>query len=334
MQDYLHLIDFAALENALNQFYSECNFAPWLHTLKAQCAECLNSARYGDLPEWQQSLTNINQLKKPAGSDVLSADQVVLGGDNLAAEDKILLKKYLLELSPWRKGGFMARGVHIDAEWRSDKKWQRLAQLDLRSRRILDVGCGNGYYALRMLGAGANHIIGIDPNPRFIVQFAALKSLMAKTCQAQILPLGIEQLPADMAWFDMVFSMGVFYHRRSPIDHLIELKNKLQRGGQLLLETLIIDGDEQSVLVPKDRYAMMRNVWFIPSIPALTLWLKRAGFGNIQVLDVSQTDLSEQRRTEFMQFQSLGDFLDPNDRSKTIEGYSAPKRAMLLADFG
>ncbi len=61
--------------------------------------------------------------------------------------------------------------------------------------------------------------------------------------------------------------MGVLYHRRSPVDHLYQLKSTLRPSGELVLETLIIDGDEQTVLLPKDRYARMRsNVWFIPSV--------------------------------------------------------------------
>ena len=56
--------------------------------------------------------------------------------------------------------------------------------------------------------------------------------------------------------------MGVLYHRRSPIDHLLELKGCLQTGGELVLETLVIDGGLGEVLVPENRYAKMRNVWF------------------------------------------------------------------------
>nr|WP_169730591.1 DUF1698 domain-containing protein [Carnimonas nigrificans] len=39
----------------------------------------------------------------------------------------------------------------------------------------------------------------------------------------------------------------------------------------------------------------------------------------------------EQRSTEWMTFQSLKDFLDPEDQHKTIEGYPAPRRALLVA---
>lgn len=63
--------------------------------------------------------------------------------------------------------------------------------------------------------------------------------------------------------------MGVLYHRRSPLEHLWQLKDQLVQDGELVLETLVVEGDENTVLVPGDRYAQMRNVYFIPSALAL-----------------------------------------------------------------
>ena len=98
-----------------------------------------------------------------------------------------------------------------------------------------------------------------------------------------------------------------------------------------MLETLVIEGDVNQVLVPEDRYAQMRNVWFLPSIPALERWLRRAGFSDVRCVDVSVTTVEEQRATEWMKYQSLSDYLDPNDHSKTIEGLPAPMRAVIMA---
>ena len=91
------------------------------------------------------------------------------------------------------------------------------------------------------------------------------------------------------------------------------------------------DRAAQQLLLPEDRYAQMRNVWFIPTIPLLTRMLERAGFKDIRVVDINQTSIDEQRKTEWMTFDSLSDFLDPEDHNKTIEGYPAPKRATLIA---
>ena len=126
--------------------------------------------------------------------------------------------------------------------------------------------------------------------------------------------------------------MGVLYHRKSPFDHLLELKETLKPGGQLILETLVIEGKVGEVLVPEGRYSKMGNVWFIPAPATLETWLKKTGFINITCIDISQTSTAEQRSTEWMRFQSLQDFLDPLDQNKTIEGYPAPKRAIFLAN--
>jgi len=94
---------------------------------------------------------------------------------------------------------------------------------------------------------------------------------------------------------------------------------------------LTIEGGENEVLMPEGRYAKMGNVWFIPSPATLQLWLRRMGFKEVEVVDVDQTSLEEQRTTEWMNFESLSDFLDPNDQNLTIEGYPAPKRVVIVA---
>jgi tRNA (mo5U34)-methyltransferase len=259
---------------------------------------------------------------------------IQIGDENQTSHDqKQQLKQHLLNLSPWRKGPFDVFGVKIDSEWRSDKKWQRLSSKisPLKGRHVLDIGCGNGYHMLRMLGAGADWVLGIDPNVLFNIQFNALSQISTERINANILPVGIDQLPDKLNYFDTVFSMGVFYHRRSPINHLYQLFSCLRPGGELVLETLVIEGPKDHLLLPDSRYAKMRNVWFIPTAQALKSWLHRCGYRNISLVNVSTTSLDEQRSTEWMRFESLSDFLDPEDQSKTIEGYPAPVRAILVA---
>ena len=146
-----------------------------------------------------------------------------------------------------------------------------------------------------------------------------------------VLPMGIEAVPEGMRAFDTVFSMGVLYHRRSPMEHLQTLRDCLRPGGELVLETLVIEGDEHQCLVPRGRYARMGNVWFLPSPPTLLGWLKKLGFREGKLVDVSVTTVEEQRSTPWMTFHSLANFLDPEDTSKTIEGYPAPRRAIITA---
>ncbi len=317
----------AALDlDALQQRLAGSPLQDWACDLPAQIDAKL-AVGHGDLQRWYaavQSLPALTVERQELGEHLL------LDGPCDEATRAQLLAA-LQGLIPWRKGPFDLFGVHINTEWRSDWKWSRVApHLDLKDKRILDVGCGNGYYLWRMLGAGAGSVVGIDPNWLFLNQFLAVKRYLPDL-PAWHLPLALEELPGKLEGFDTVFSMGVLYHRRSPIDHLLELKDCLRKGGELVLETLVVEGDAQQVLVPEDRYAMMRNVWFLPSVPALELWLRRAGFVDVQCVDVSVTSVEEQRATEWMRFQSLPDFLDPADNSRTVEDLPAPTRAVLVA---
>lgn len=99
-----------------------------------------------------------------------------------------------------------------------------------------------------------------------------------------------------------------------------------------MIETLIVDGPLGMSLMPESRYAKMRNVWFIPSVDTMILWLRKCGFKNVRCVDQNVTSLEEQRRTEWMTFESLNDFLDADDKTLSIEGYPAPKRGVFIAD--
>ncbi|MCI3946826.1 putative methyltransferase [Pseudomonas syringae] len=299
--------------------------AEWANGLQAQLDTKMTKG-HGDLQRWQSALDALPDLR-PATVDL--TDSFTLETE-CNGETRTVLRKALLGLSPWRKGPFNVFGVHIDTEWRSDWKWSRVSpHLDLKGKRVLDVGCGNGYYQWRMLGAGADSVIGVDPNWLFFCQFQAMQRYLPDL-PAWHLPFALEDLPANLEGFDTVFSMGVLYHRKSPIDHLLALKDCLVKGGELVMETLVIPGDVHQVLVPEDRYAQMRNVWFLPSVPALELWMRRAGFTYVRCVDVSHTTVEEQRSTEWMRFQSLSDYLDPTDHSKTVEGLPAPMRAVIV----
>ncbi len=287
---------------------------------------------HGDFSRW---LSTWEDLPRVDGVRVcLDADHVRVDAvDSLPQEALLRLQAALQGLHPWRKGPFSLFGLTIDTEWRSDWKWERLAGhiAPLQGRVVLDVGCGCGYHLWRMRGAGASLALGIDPTALFFFQFWVLKQYLARE-PVHVLPVGIEAMPGGLRAFDTVFSMGVLYHRRSPMDHLLQLRGLLRSGGELVLETLYVEGDAQACLLPPGRYAKMRNVWFLPSIPMLQAMLRRAGFRHIRCVHAAATDVQEQRKTPWMRFESLADFLDPKDRTRTIEGHPAPRRAILLAE--
>ncbi len=305
---------------------------PWLDSLPNRISKVFSDSPHGDLGRWLDVLRRLPEIT-PSATDP-SADAVTAGesGDCDPATRQSI-EDLLRQLHPWRKGPYRILGIPIDTEWRSDWKWNRLKDKihPLDDRRVLDVGCGNGYHCWRMAGAGARLTIGIDPSLLYTIQFHAIKHFMGKW-PVQVLPLGIEDLPRGLETFDSLFSMGVLYHRRSPLDHLLDLRGYLRQGGELVLETLVVEGPPGQVLVPEGRYAKMRNVRFIPSPATLLSWLKRCGFANARIINTTLTSPDEQRSTDWMRFQSLGDFLHPDAPHLTVEGLPAPRRAIFLAE--
>ena len=316
---------------ALSALWQDGPLSEWLVLLPEQLATGLSPARYGDLPRWRDALSALPPL--PTADIQLTTARVGLSG-TAPAETMEALHCALMGLHPWRKGPFELCGLHVDTEWRSDWKWDRLADAiaPLEGRRVLDAGCGNGYHCWRMLGAGAAEVIGIDPTPLFILQFKAVQHYLQQS-GIHVLPMTLEAMPEHLPVFDTVFSMGVLYHRRDPMTHLMSLKHKLAPRGQLVLETLVIEGDDEALLKPNGRYARMGNVWQLPSPGLAARWLKEAGFSEIKIVDVGVTSLEEQRRTPWMTFHSLEEFLEANDPTRTIEGFPAPRRAILSANL-
>jgi tRNA (mo5U34)-methyltransferase len=295
---------------ALTECLRSIGLDDWPDGLCRLIAERLSSTAHGDFDRW---------------SDIV---QALARADSDAVE----IRDLLLNLSPWRKGPFDVAGIRIDAEWRSDLKWERLRNsiAPLDDRIVLDVGCGNGYYALQMRKAGARAVIGVDPTLLFVMQFLAVNSF-EKDPGVFVLPARLHELPLPAYQFDTTFSMGVLYHQRSPIDHLRQLRQTLRPDGQLVLETIYLPGDGAFARTPEDRYARMRNVWLLPSIDELSTWMRRSGYKDIHVIDKSMTTVDEQRSTEWMTFESLSEALDPNDPTLTVEGWPAPHRVVMTA---
>ncbi|NNC77390.1 MAG: tRNA 5-methoxyuridine(34)/uridine 5-oxyacetic acid(34) synthase CmoB [Woeseiaceae bacterium] len=297
-------------EDALADCLRDIGADTWMPKLSALINERVSENAHGDFARWRAA---INSLPGATGNP-----------------DAI--KAALQKLSPWRKGPFDVGGVNIDSEWRCDMKWARLADAiePLADKNVLDVGCGNGYYALRMRDAGAANVIGIDPTLLYVMQFLAINHFIQDP-HTFVLPLRLNEMCSENVAFDTVFSMGVLYHQRSPVDHLRQLRTVTKPGGQLILETLFLPGDDARAFTPPDRYARMKNVWLLPTVPELTTWITRCGFANIAIIDTARTTTREQRSTEWMTFESLAESLHPDDPMRTIEGWPAPHRVVVTA---
>ncbi|WP_432823926.1 tRNA 5-methoxyuridine(34)/uridine 5-oxyacetic acid(34) synthase CmoB [Trichloromonas sp.] len=307
---------------------------PWKDALTALLEAKIDYIGQVDV-KGQRYLNNQAGLPEIRPSDLdLAADRVRIGSaaDLAPGQHEELLAR-LKSLCPWRKGPFSLFGIDIDSEWVSSLKWRRVEKsiAPLAGRRVLDIGSSNGYYLLRMAAQKPQIALGVEPYLTFYFQYLLLQHY-ARLPEVFALPATFEELPVLEGYFDTVFSMGVLYHRRSPIDTLASMRQVLRKGGQLVLETLVLEGDGDLALCPEKRYAKMNNVYFLPTVRCLTNWLQRTGFAKVRCIDVTPTTSAEQRKTEWIQTESLADFLDPANPARTIEGYPAPLRAILVAE--
>ncbi len=250
--------------------------------------------------------------------------------DKLSTEELQLLETNAKMLIPWRKGPFNLCGLEIDSEWQSNLKYNMLRPyFNLKDKLVADVGCNNGYYMFRMLEDKPKSLVGFDPSAIFKTQFDFVNHFIKSDIKYEL--LGVEHLEHYETKFDLIFMLGVLYHRADPIGSLKSLNRALNKDGEIIVDSFMIDGDDEVCLVPHDRYAMIPNIYFIPTVNCFKNWLNRAGFKDIEVLEITTTDDKEQRVTPWTFGKSLDDFRDPNDLTKTIEGYPAPKRVYLKA---
>ncbi len=288
--------------------------------------ERLRWLEWKNIAPLREKLKNLPDIK---GVEIKLEDSIKIEGD-IKEDDFEKIKDAALAMRPWRKGPFDVFGLFIDSEWRSYIKYNLLKpHFDLGNKKVADIGCNNGYYMFRMLKEKPKKIVGFDPSALFKTQFDFINRFVKSDIVFEM--LGVEHLPFYEEKFDIVFCLGVLYHRSDPIATLKALKRGLNPKGELFLDTFFIESNEEIALVPRERYSKIPNVYFIPSIKALANWCERAGFKDFEVLEKRVTDESEQRRTDWIYGESLENFLDPNDKSKTVEGYPAPKRVYIKA---
>jgi len=299
-------------------------FLQWWHDHQPLMKQAYSPEKNGHIHTWSDML---EAVKAPSSPNRPVLNQADVGDRTTDTQSRDLW----MRLHPWRKGPYQVGDLRIDTEWRSDLKWDRLQSVihPLEGRTCLDVGCGNGYHLWRMRGAGAEYAIGIDPYLLYVFQFHAIHRRIPDP-YVQVLPLGAEHLdrPLDV---DTVFSMGVLYHAADPHLHLRTLRQVVRPGGELVLETLIVPDQAGPALSIQGRYARMRNIRLLPTKETLCQWVKESGWEKARVEDVTVTTVEEQRSTEWMTFHSLEQFLDPSDPAKTVEGFPAPRRCLLLA---
>ena len=256
--------------------------------------------------------------------EVTLDDTVSIRGDL----DESHILEVAKKMMPWRKGPFQIGKIFIDTEWKSNIKYNLLRpHFNLKDKRVADIGCNNGYYMFRMQEDEPKSLVGFDPSPLYKTQFDFINHFVKTDIKYEL--LGVEHLEFYEEKFDTIFCLGVLYHRSDPVAMLKQLYKGLDVVGEVILDTFYIEGDGEICLCPESSYSKIPNIYFVPTIGALKNWCKRAGFSSFEVLETSVTEADEQRKTEWIEGQSLEDFLDPNDSSKTVEGYPAPARVYV-----
>jgi tRNA (mo5U34)-methyltransferase len=272
----------------------------------------------------------IKTLKMYEEVEVKLGDRVEVQIPDLSSEDAQKIKETALLMKPWRKGPFQLNDLFIDSEWQSQIKYNLLEpHFDLKDKIVGDIGCNNGYYLFRMLSQEPKKLIGFDPSAIYYSQFQFINHFIKSDIVYEL--LGVEHVEFYEHKFDTLFCLGVLYHRSDPVAMLKSLFKGLHKGGELILDTFMIDGEGEMCLTPRDRYSKIPNIYFVPTVSALKNWCFRAGFETVEVLETMKTESNEQRKTEWIDTQSLEDFLDPDDETKTVEGYPAPKRVYIKA---
>jgi tRNA (mo5U34)-methyltransferase len=290
----------------------------------------INQPKKGFL-RYRKPMQKVEQLR--ASELELTGDVVRIGRQaDLSETEHARVLQLLRTFMPWRKGPFSIFDIDVDAEWRSQRKWNRLLSEipNMEGKVVADIGCNNGYYMFRMAAHNPAMVLGFEPYVQHYFTFSALRrfSGLNNIC---IDLLGIEHLPLFPECFDLIFCLGILYHRPSPIDALRDLRGALKADGCLLLESQAIPGTEPMALFPEKTYAKVPGTWFVPTASCLQNWLNRAGFTDIKCFCSHPMDSSEQRATEWMTFESYQDYIDKNNSELTIEGYPAPWRVFFKA---
>lgn len=292
-----------------------------LRTERQKCVEWKNIK-----PHWEA----IAKLPRVTSMEIRLEDVVTIDSPDFTKADQQTIYETAKAMLPWRKGPFQIGETFIDTEWRSDIKYNLLKpHFNLKDKIVGDIGCNNGYYLFRMMAEQPKRLVGFDPSALTWCQFSFLNHFIQSDIRYEL--LGVEHVGYYEHQFDLLFCLGVLYHRPDPVGSLKSLYKGLNVDGELILDTFMIEGEEEICLTPNQRYSKIPNIYFIPTVNALKNWCHRAGFQEVEVLEIVKTELNEQRKTEWINSESLDDFLDKNDPNKTVEGYPAPKRVYIKA---
>jgi tRNA (mo5U34)-methyltransferase len=178
-------------------------------------------------------------------------------------------------------------------------KWERFSKAipaDLRGRTVLDIGCNAGFYAIEMKRRGAERVVAIDSDPRYLAQARFAAEVL--DVEIEFREMSVYQLPLLAERFDVVLFMGVLYHLRHPLLALDILHEHVTRDllvfqsmlrGTAEVKPFADDYDFRDTAHFEDaayprlyfveqRYAGDPTNWWVPNRACAEAMLRAAGF--------------------------------------------------------
>ncbi len=180
-----------------------------------------------------------------------------------------------------------------------NNKWSHFAHAvpeDLGGRTVLDIGCNAGFYAIEMKRRGADRVVAIDCDERYLAQ--ARLAADVKGVSIEFHNLSVYDVASLGERFDLVIFMGVLYHLRHPLLAL-DLIHDTVAGDLMLFQTMQRGADTvDSVQADYDffsadhfdapgypkmhfiehRYAADPSNWWAPNAACTQAMLRSAGF--------------------------------------------------------
>ena len=295
--------------------------------LRTKLNERLGDERW---KRWREGAAGVEGIRASRLS--IEGDRVRFGSaEDLNEEEAERVGESLKAFLPWKKGPYEIFGHAIDSEWRSDIKWQRILPYlgEVKDTVVADIGCHNGYYMYHLRALGAKNVIGFEPMPINYFNHQLMQNIYP-TPEISLELFGVEHVDLFPESFDLILCMGILYHHTDPIGLLRKMRIALKPKGRIMIDCQGISGDDCISLTPTNRYAGATGVWFLPTMSCLQNWIRRAGFSQQIPFYSAPLDSHEQRATPWANVKSLKDFLNPEDKTHTIEGHPAPWRHYIM----
>lgn len=162
---------------------------------------------------------------------------------DLGARDRQTIARRIDELGEWFHNldlyGVRTAPNHFLGDF-PQVKWKYIARAippDLSGATVLDIGCNGGFYSIEMKRRGAQRVVGLDIDDRYLSQARFAAETLG--LDIELLKLSVYDIDRVPGQFDYVLFLGLFYHLRYPLFALDKIVKKIGPSGQMLFQTMI-----------------------------------------------------------------------------------------------